>query len=65
MNNQQLEQLIQNSVHSALKEAGVMISNVTGADSSAPSPKNTEILINRALENRERYWKRKEQKLNA
>jgi hypothetical protein len=64
MNAQQLQQLISNSVHSAMKEAGVIINSNTGADSSAPSSKNTEQLINTALENRERYWKRKELKLN-
>jgi hypothetical protein len=65
MNTQQLQQLITNSVHSAMMDAGIIINSNTGADSSAPSSKNTEELINTALQNRERFWKQKEKKLNA
>lgn len=65
MKKSELQQLITNSVHSAMKDAGVIINSNTGADSSAPSSKNTEELINRALQNRERFWKQREKKLNA
>lgn len=65
MSPEQLQQLITNSVHLAMKDAGVVIINSkTGADSSAPSSNSTETLINKALTNRERFWKRK-QKANA